>query len=209
MTMTTTMMTMMINHKASDAMRHELKHQINLREDLVLSQRLRKIFPHDKNAGADGTYKVTSLYFDTPYDDALREKLNGVNRREKFRLRYYGDDISFIRVEKKYKENGLCGKRSALLTPTQVQKLISGEYEFLLDAEEPLFAEFYSKLQGKVLRPKTVVSPTASCLNVLGDVTVLEVKYDRFLPEIVRMAVQVDGRKSMACSKYALCRQWD
>ena len=81
MTMTTTMMmTMMINHKASDAMRHELKHQINLRVDLVLSQRLRKIFPHDKNAGADGTYKVTSLYFDTPYDDALREKLNGVNR---------------------------------------------------------------------------------------------------------------------------------
>ena len=241
MTMTTMMMTMMINHKASDAMRHELKHQINLREDLVLSQRLRKIFPHDKNAGADGTYKVTSLYFDTPYDDALREKLNGVNRREKFRLRYYGDDISFIRVEKKYKENGLCGKRSALLTPTQVQKLISGEYEFLLDTEESLLAEIYSKLQGKALRPKTVVSysreafcydpgnvritldrnvgaafnvaeflnPTASCLNVLGDVTVLEVKYDRFLPEIVRMAVQVDGRKSMACSKYALCRQWD
>lgn len=236
-----TMMTMMIDHKASEAMRHELKHQINLREDLVLSQRLRKIFPHDKNAGADGTYKVTSLYFDTPYDDALREKLNGVNRREKFRLRYYGDDISFIRVEKKYKENSLCGKRSALLTPIQVQKLILGEYEFLLDTGEPLLVEFYSKLQGKALQPKTVVSysreafcydpgnvritldrnirtafnvteflnPTASCLNVLGDVTVLEVKYDRFLPEIVRMAVQVDGRKSMACSKYALCRQWD
>ena len=54
------------------SLRHELKHQINLREDLVLSQRLRKLFPHDKNAGLDGTYRVTSLYFDTPYDSALR-----------------------------------------------------------------------------------------------------------------------------------------
>ena len=58
-------------------LRHELKHRINLREDLVLSQRLKKLFPHDKNAGPDGTYRVTSLYFDTPYDSALREKLDG------------------------------------------------------------------------------------------------------------------------------------
>ena len=58
-------------------LRHELKHRINLREDLVLSQRLKKLFAHDKNAGPGGTYRVTSLYFDTPYDSALREK----NRR--------------------------------------------------------------------------------------------------------------------------------
>lgn len=32
-------------------LRHELKHRINLREDLVLSQRLKKLFAHDKNAG--------------------------------------------------------------------------------------------------------------------------------------------------------------
>ena len=63
-------------------LRHELKHQINLREDLVLSQRLRKLFAHDQNAGSNGSYRVTSLYFDTPYDSALREKIDGVNRRE-------------------------------------------------------------------------------------------------------------------------------
>ena len=83
------------------SLRHDLKHQINLREDLVLSQRLRKLFVHDKNAGSDGTYRVTSLYFDTPYDSALREKIDGVNRREKFRLRDYGEDTSFLRMGKK------------------------------------------------------------------------------------------------------------
>ena len=148
---------MIANPPEAIPLRHEYKHQINLREDLVLSQRLRKLFPHDPHAGVDGCYRVTSLYFDTPYDSALREKLDGVNRREKFRLRYYGADPSFIRLEKKFKQNGLCGKRSARMTAEQVQSLLAGEYGFLLDSGEPLFIEFYSKLQGKGLRPKTIV----------------------------------------------------
>ena len=59
------------------SLRHELKHQINPREDLALAQRLRKLFAHDKHAGPDGAYQVTSLYFDTPYDSALRKKSTG------------------------------------------------------------------------------------------------------------------------------------
>ena len=221
--------------------RHELKHQIHLQEDLVLSQRLRKLFAHDKHAGADGTYRVTSLYFDTPYDSALREKMDGVNRREKFRLRYYGTDTSFIRLEKKYKVHSLCGKRSARMTQEQAEKLLSGSYEFLLDSGEPLFIELYSKLKGKGLRPKAIVrydreaflyapgnvritldrgirtglgsvdflNPEIFCLRAMEPGTVLEVKYDAFLPELVRMAVQVPGRQAVACSKYALCRRFD
>ena len=223
------------------SLRHELKHQINLREDLVLSQRLRKLFTHDKNAGPDGIYRVTSLYFDTPYDSALREKIDGVNRREKFRLRYYGTDFSFIRLEKKYKVNGLCGKRSARITQEQAEKLLSGNYEFLLDSSEPLFIELYSKLKGKGLRPKTIVcydreaflyapgnvritldrdirtglgsvdflNPEIFYLRTIESGTVLEIKYDAFLPELVRMAVQVPGRQASACSKYVLCRRFD
>ena len=204
-------------------LRHELKHRINLREDLVLSQRLKKLFAHDKNAGPGGTYRVTSLYFDTPYDSALREKIDGVNRREKFRLRYYGTDTSFLRLEKKYKINGLCGKRSARMTQEQVKELLS------------------SKIKGKGLRPKAIVRydreaflyapgnvritldrdirTGLGCVDFLNSEifymrtmepgTVLEVKYDAFLPELVRMAVQVPGRQAAACSKYALSRRFD
>ena len=148
---------MTIKPETEIPLRHELKHRINLREDLVLSQRLKKLFPHDKNAGPDGTYRVTSLYFDTPYDSALREKIGGVNRREKFRLRYYGADASFIRLEKKYKINGLCGKRSARMTQEQAKKLLAGDIGFLLDSGNLLFIELYSKIKGKGLRPKTIV----------------------------------------------------
>ena len=46
-------------------------------------------------------------------------------------------------------------------------------------------------------------------VRTLEEITVLEVKYDAFLPDVVRMAVQVPGRQASACSKYALCRRFD
>ena len=105
----------MIEKKAVQ-LRHELKHTINRQDDLELTGRLRKLFRHDRHADSHGIYRVSSLYFDTPWDKALREKIDGVNRREKFRLRYYNEDLSFIRLEKKFKINGMCGKYTARLT---------------------------------------------------------------------------------------------
>ena len=124
MTMTTMMTT--IKEKPPLKLRHELKYRISLRDDRILASRLGKLFPRDKNAGKEGSYRITSLYFDTPSDTALRQKLEGVDRREKFRLRYYGEDLSFIRLEKKFKMNGLCGKHSARVT----RQAISQERRF-------------------------------------------------------------------------------
>ena len=36
--------------------------------------------------------------------------------------------------------------------------------------------------------------------------TILEVKWDEFLPDIIRDAVQLSGRRTSAFSKYAQCR---
>ena len=203
-------------------LRHEVKHQISPQEDLVLASRLGKLFPRDGHAGPDGSYRVTSLYFDTPYDTALREKLDGV-------------------LEKKWKVNGLCGKRSARLTLEEAERLLSGEDAFLLERGEPLLSELYHKLRGTLLRPRTVVcydreaflyapgnvrvtldrdlrtcgdstgflSPGSFPLKPLDALTVLEVKYDAFLPDLVRLAVQTPDRRAGACSKYALCRRFD
>ena len=35
---------------------------------------------------------------------------------------------------------------------------------------------------------------------------ILEVKWDAYLPEVIRMAVQLPGRRTSAFSKYAACR---
>ncbi len=105
--------------------RHELKHEISFSDMMELSSRLSAIMRTDENS-KDGVYKIRSMYFDDVYDSALKDKINGVNFREKFRIRYYNDDTSFIRLEKKSKINGLCNKISAPLTKSEAQKIAHG-----------------------------------------------------------------------------------
>ena len=63
--------------------RHEWKYEINQADLLVLRQRLKAVASPDPHA-VDGKYMIRSLYFDNAADKALREKLDGISRREKF-----------------------------------------------------------------------------------------------------------------------------
>lgn len=76
--------------------RHELKYQIGYLQYLELRSRLTAVMKTDSHAGGDGRYLIRSIYFDNYQDKALREKIDGVSRREKFRIRYYNDDFSYI-----------------------------------------------------------------------------------------------------------------
>lgn len=139
--------------------RHEWKHEITYGQMLVLRGRLSKVAKRDRHT-VNGKYEIRSLYFDTLTDKALREKIDGVNIREKFRIRYYNGDLSFIRLEKKSKINGLCLKESAPLSAEQVQGILKGDYRALRLGGQPLCTELYSKLTGGGLRPKTIVDYT-------------------------------------------------
>ena len=92
-----------------DDYRHEVKHEINYSDMLDIRRRLSAIARRDEHA-KEGKYHIRSLYFDTPEDTALREKLLGVSKREKYRIRCYDGDTSFIRLEKKTKTMGGGGK---------------------------------------------------------------------------------------------------
>ncbi len=217
--------------------RHEYKHQINLSDIYGLRTRLSAVAKHDENSGGDGTYFVKSLYFDNYMDKALREKIDGVNKREKFRIRYYGTDTSFIRLEKKSKISGLCNKESCPVTAEECQKIIDGDIGFMKDSEFELMRELYSKMKYQLLRPKCIVAYTRESfvyppgnvrvtldMNICGSnnvkeflnpdlpflqtyhESVLEVKWDEYLPQIIRDCVQVKSRRSTAFSKYAAIR---
>lgn len=138
-------------------MRHEYKHPITYQDYLIISVRLRYLAKQDKHVGEDGTYRVRSLYFDNLSDKALREKTDGLDRREKFRIRYYNDDTSFIRLEKKCKLHGLCEKVSAPLTREEVIKICHGDTNFLLQSDRELLKELYAKMRYQLLRPRVVV----------------------------------------------------
>lgn len=139
--------------------RHEIKHEISYSDLLVLRSRLSAVMQTDTHS-ADGRYHIRSLYFDNVYDKALREKINGVNRREKFRIRLYDHDISFIRLEKKSKVNGLCSKESVPLTADEAQAIANGDISRFAFDERPLLRELYSKMRSQGLRARTVVDYT-------------------------------------------------
>lgn len=81
--------------------RHEIKHFINYSDYLQIRNRLKHIASIDTSSTSNGRYKIRSLYFDNLYDKVLMEKINGFNKREKFRIRFYNNDTSFIRLERK------------------------------------------------------------------------------------------------------------
>lgn len=80
--------------------RHEWKHEINFSDLMVLRHRLQAVAQIDGHTN-NGKYLVRSLYFDDPEDHALRAKLDGLDRREKFRLRFYNGDPGWLHLEKR------------------------------------------------------------------------------------------------------------
>ena len=99
--------------------RHELKFSISYSEYIAMRKRLQNIMSSDPHTDSEGLYQIRSIYFDNSDDKALREKIDGIQKREKFRIRYYNDDFSFITLEKKMKINELCLKYDARITESQ------------------------------------------------------------------------------------------
>lgn len=215
--------------------RHEFKHEIGYCDMLSLRSRLSAVMQQDPHA-INGRYKIRSLYFDNLDDKALLEKVNGVDRREKFRLRCYNSDTSLIFLEKKIKVNGLCRKEQTVVTASQAEKMITGG-DFNA-GEDELLNDFKFKTETQGLRAKTIVDYTrepfvfpvgnvrvtmdynirtgmnctdffdSDCVTVpAGDAPIiLEVKWDEFLPSVIRDIVQLPGTHTSAFSKYAVCR---
>jgi len=139
--------------------RHEWKHEITYMDLLMIRQRMAAIARLDPHA-VGGSYHIRSLYFDNMADKALREKIDGVNGREKFRIRYYDLDPSVIFLEKKSRLNGLGTKYSARLTKEEAQKIVDHKINWMIDDERPLVKELFCQMRGLGLQPTTIVDYT-------------------------------------------------
>lgn len=218
--------------------RNEIKHLITSADRAAICAVMKVVAQLDPHAQGKGYYTIRSLYFDNMADKALREKLDGVNEREKFRIRYYDGDTSVIHLEKKVKRDGVGYKVSCSLTAEEAQRIIDGDILWMATDTRALVVELYAKMKGQGLRPKTIVdyeripfvygagnvrvtidfnirtglrctdflNPDCVTIPASGNDIVLEVKWDDYLPTIIRHAVQLKGRRQTAYSKYAQCR---
>lgn len=217
--------------------RHEWKHEINRMDMLTLTTRLSMVMKRDPHT-IDGKYLIRSLYFDNLNDKALREKLDGVNRREKFRIRYYNNDTSYIVLEKKCKEGNLSHKESCQISAEEADKIVRGDISWMPGSDRQLCLELYSKMIFEGLKPTTIVdyeripfvyepgnvrvtidynirtglkntdflNPNTITIPAGDAPMILEVKWDEFLPDIIKDIVGIPGRRAAAFSKYAQSR---
>ena len=220
--------------------RHEVKHIINPGDAAAIRTNLTAVAQLDPHAREKGYYRIRSLYFDDPLDTALHEKLDGVNERRKFRIRYYNDDLDYIMLECKMKRDGVGAKPQERLTLEETQKIIRGDTDWMVTSKRPLLVALYVDMKSRRLAPKTIVEykrmpfvygpgnvrvtidwairtgapkdfldPDGLTLPVEDDVMLLEVKWDGYLPNVIRKAAALKSRYPTAFSKYAACRVWN
>lgn len=211
--------------------RHEYKYLISHASARLLKARLPHVMHLDPHVGETGMYTIRSLYFDDPRRSAYEEKIDGLCRRVKYRIRCYNGSFDGIKLEKKEKHGDLTGKTAQLLSPEQVCLLQNGR-----PAGEGLASELYLQRQ---LRPCVLVEydrtpfvchagntrvtidenlrtrPCCTDLFTTGVMmpvmdpaqVVLEVKFDDFLPDHLAQVLKDIPKQHMAISKYALCME--
>ena len=214
--------------------RHEEKYILTYAQYAILRQRVAQVL-HPDSHGVNGTYTLSSLYFDDPEDTGLYEKLDGLRLHSKFRLRTYNCDGSFIKLERKDKQGILTHKLTATVSRDQLPLLTQpGNLEaFQGDAQS-----LYTQLQAKAYRPKVAVRYVRDAFYHPGsdlrvtfdrnlealppnenalfdpdfrgipvtDGVIMEIKYGKYLPTFLRKLTRVNAPQ-LSLSKYALCRE--
>jgi hypothetical protein len=155
--------------------RVENKYLVDKKYFFLVEECLRSLMIEDRKK-----YTVSSLYFDSIDDADLKQKLDGILLREKYRIRIYDYQEDIIKFEVKRKNNNTISKDSIIITRNEAELLMSGEYSILMEREG--FEYLADFMPNNVYRPKTIVT------------------YDRtafFLPfNNIRITLDVDLRTS-------------
>lgn len=123
----------------------------------ILEHRLQSVMELDSYS-VNGSYLVSSLYFDDYRDSCCFDNEMGISERYKFRIRLYNDDARYIRLEKKVKWNGLCHKRSSRLDEEAYRGLYTGDVmPCILSTDQDLQREFAILIRTRRYTPKVIV----------------------------------------------------
>lgn len=138
-------------------LRHELKYYISESQYILLSNVLDQVLTRDPNGDEYNEYHIRSLYFDTYDDAALYDKINGVQHRDKYRIRIYNLTDRQVRLECKTKYGTLISKRSLDIPRDLAEQLIAGDPDGLERTKSGLLRDMYREMTISLLRPVVIV----------------------------------------------------
>lgn len=222
--------------------RHEHKYYVSDAGYAQLSSLLASVLQRDKHSDRNGEYFIRSLYFDDAYDTAYYTKMEGVEKRDKYRIRIYNCSDKEIFLERKHKEGEFIMKSSVRITRRLCDQLIAGRPDGLDASENPLLKDMFREMRTKALHPVVIVDYAREAymhpientritfdkrlrtgmfskdlfnaqLNGISPIepgkVIMEVKYDRYLPDYIRGLLRTVPSEHCAISKYTLCRRFE
>lgn len=138
--------------------RNEWKYCCTQRELDTLAERLSAVLERDINADADGKSVVHSLYFDDYRDSCARENEAKIAQRYKYRIRFYGNNTDFLKLEKKEKLYGRCCKTSCVISREQYELIMQGNTnELFWQTDDQLLKRFCMECMLREFRPKAII----------------------------------------------------
>ena len=137
--------------------RHELKYLISSAMLELLKKRTEGIMRLDPHVSESGKYTIRSLYFDDYNNRCFYENENGVDPREKYRIRIYNHSADRISLELKRKERTKTHKESAVIDINTANRLIKGQYLPVFSAGPPLLRRLCADMAQNLMRPVVIV----------------------------------------------------
>ena len=152
--------------------RKELKYLVKSNDFDIIKSRINNVMFLDKNSN-NGFYTIRSIYFDDYYNTFYNDNDIGINDRYKIRIRIYNGDDKIIKLEIKYKKDGLTKKESTLISKDLCLRIMGGEQLDISDCNDKVLYKLYLEQKMYLLVPKIIVEyDREAYVNPIGNVRV-------------------------------------
>lgn len=177
--------------------RYELKYYISKATAVSLKSVLSSLFERDSHSGNDGSYMISSTYFDDYKFSSYFEKAAGNDFRDRWRIRSYNGSDEYVCLERKSKKGDTSvkiGKR--ISAETAFELMSAGVKNLPLPYGKTLLGDFFTDISQKSLKPvvtvdykRTAFTPHLSDVRITIDENIKACRYkepfDRNTPKLL------------------------
>ncbi len=135
---------------------HEYKYICSEQQIVLIQNRINNLLKLDPHIIKDKKYTIRSLYFDDYENTCFYENEDGINPREKFRIRIYNNDDSRISLELKKKVRGKTNKEQEIISREIVEGFINNKIKFNTKFGK-LLKKLYIASKQRLMKPKIIV----------------------------------------------------
>ena len=137
-------------------------------------------------------HSVKEIYFDDYKDISIYTTNSGLSKRFKWRIRYYGNDLSYIVLEKKEKIEGRCHKKSCKITVDQYNQIVSGDViDLVFETKEKLVKELAIDMLIHNYKPKVIIDYER--IAYVEEITNVRVTFDMKISASYELENFLDG----------------